>query len=78
MTSAEFCEIEVTLRGSTERAYKVSCSSFKYTNNYQASLYDDLFVIPKSQIQHMRHLGNERVIMKLPKWLIRKIGLHTK
>lgn len=58
-----------------ERSYKVSGSSNKYTNNYQASLYSDLFTIPRSQVKEIRDLGNGRQIMVLPKWLVRKNGL---
>jgi hypothetical protein len=71
----EFCEIEVTIKSARERSYKVSVSNFKYTNNYQASLYKDLFTIPRSQVKAIRDLGNDRQIMVLPKWLVKKNDL---
>lgn len=73
----EFCEIEVTIKSVRARSYKVSRQGFKYTNNFQASLYDDLFTIPKSQVKEIRDLGNGRQIMVLPKWLAKKMALKS-
>ncbi len=71
----EHCDIEVTIRRVNERSYKVSTSNFKYTNNYQASLYNDLITIPRSQVLHLKDLGNNRKIMRLPTWLVKKEAL---
>jgi len=71
----EYCEVEVTIRRVSERSYKVSGSNYRYTNNHQASLYSDLFTIPRSQVRGMKDLGDGRRIMVLPKWLVEKVGL---
>ena len=69
------CEIKVTIRRANARSYQVSGSDFRYTNNYQASLNNDLFTIPKSQVEEVRDLGNGSQIMVLPLWLVKKNGL---
>lgn len=71
----EYLEIEVTIKSTTERSLKVIGSKYKYTNNYQASLYHDFFTIPKSQIRGIRDISDDRQAILLPKWLIQNEGL---
>ena len=72
----DLCEIEVTIRSVRERSYKISGSRFQYTNNYQASLFNDLYTIPRSQVKEIRSLASDRQIMVLPKWLVTRNRLE--
>ncbi|UZE97286.1 hypothetical protein [Alkalimarinus alittae] len=71
---SNLCEISVIIRRVNARSYQVSCSNFEYTDNYQASLYNDLFTIPKSQVIETRDLDNGRTAIVLPLWLAKKSG----
>lgn len=57
------------------RSCQVTGGHFDYGSFYQASMADESYVLPISQISEIQDLGNGRHIVVLPRWLARKSGL---